>query len=80
MISLYFLTLYAVDATFLKLGFTPQKTEQPLQGMKLKKIEFKDDQKEPKDKKCLLTTDLQPFTSQVKVKYSTGKKFHGLVG
>ena len=28
---------------FLKLGFTPCKTEQPLQGMKLQEKEIKDD-------------------------------------
>ena len=55
---------------FLKLGFSPCKTEQPLPGMKLQEKEIKDDnhrenllRKISKEKMCLLTPDFRPFRS-----------------
>ena len=58
------------DHNFLKLGFTPYKTEQPLPGMKLQEKEIKDHnyrgkllRKKKKEKMCLLTLDFKAFRS-----------------
>ena len=58
------------DYNFLKLGFTPYKTEQPLLGMKLQEKEIKYNyrgkllrKKKKKEKMCLLTLDFKPFRS-----------------
>ena len=59
-----------------KLGFTPCKTEQPLQGMQLQE---KEAQKEFSTiNRCLLILDLKPFRLWVKEKHSIGRDFQSL--
>ena len=51
---------------FLKLGFSPCKTEQPLPGMKLQENDNHREnllRKISKEKMCLLTPDFKPFRS-----------------
>ena len=67
---------------FLKFGFTPCKTEQPLRGVELQEKKHKKDyriQKKPTVERCLLILDLKPLRSQVKGKHSIGRAFQSLV-
>ena len=71
---------YVAKQFFFKLGFTPCKAEQPLQGIELQEKKFKKDcrvQKiyleEPAVKRYLLILDLKPLRSQVKGKHSIGR-------
>ena len=60
--------VYFFTIVFLKLGFTPCKAEQPLQGMELQETEARKIKarkkslcKEPAINRCLLILDLKPF-------------------
>ena len=62
--------LYTYIHLFFKLGFTPCKAEQPLQGMELQEKKHKNIkayrkslQKKPTVKRCLLIQDLKLFRS-----------------
>ena len=68
------------------MGFIPYKAKQWLQGTELEKKEEKDEKhfgklfikKKKKNKRCLLTVDLEPFRTHVKGKHFAGRKFHSL--
>ena len=69
MVVNYHEELPTIEPHFLKLGFTPCKAEQPLQGMELQEKEAqnikayrKSFYKEPTVNRCLLILDLKAFS------------------
>ena len=61
-----------IRVCFFKLGFTPCKTEQPLQGIELQENKA---WKGPTVNRCLLILGLKPFISQVKERHSISGEF-----